>query len=199
MDILFWSGGKDAYLALQFYREEHPESTIKLLTTFDEPDQVVPHQCIKMEEIKKQAASLGLELISVPLPPACPNELYLKRIKNALAKTGKAIDHLIFGDWHLEDIRSWREKVFGEMGFECVFPIWRKDIQELLPALLFNPITVKISAVKEEFQSLVRVGETYDQALVSQLLHLPEDIDPMGEKGEFHTRVIFQDPDEMVQ
>lgn len=199
MDILFWSGGKDAYLALQFYREEHPRAKIMLLTTYDETDDVVPHQRIKMEDIRKQAASLGLELIAVALPPDCPNEVYLERVQKALEDIGDPIEHLIFGDWYLEDIRQWREKVFGDMGYECAFPIWKKSIHELLPVLLLKPITVEISAVKEEFQSLIRVGETFNQAFVSQLQHLPEDIDPMGEKGEFHTKVIFKDLDELVQ
>ena len=199
MDILFWSGGKDAYLALQFYRQEHPEAVIKLLTTYDETDEIVPHQRIKLEDIRKQAASLGLELILVPLPPGCPNDIYLERVKKALKNIRETIDHLIFGDWYLQDIREWRENVFGDMGYSCVFPIWKKNIHELLPVLLFKPITVEISAVKEEFQPLIRVGETFDQAFVSQLLHLPEDIDPMGEKGEFHTKVVFKDLDKSVR
>ncbi|HKK46674.1 MAG TPA: hypothetical protein VJ964_14205 [Balneolaceae bacterium] len=199
MDILFWSGGKDAYLALQFYRQEHPEAVIKLLTTYDETDEIVPHQRIKLEDIRKQAASLGLELILVPLPPDCPNDIYLERVKKALKNIRETIDHLIFGDWYLQDIREWRENVFGDMGYSCVFPIWKKNIHELLPVLLFKPITVEISAVKEEFQPLIRVGETFDQAFVSQLLHLPEDIDPMGEKGEFHTKVVFKDLDKSVR
>jgi len=199
MDILFWSGGKDAYLALQFYRQEHPEAKIRLLTTYDETDKIVPHQHIKLQDIKKQAASLGLRLISVPLPPNCPNDIYLERVKEALEDSEETIDHLIFGDWYLEDIREWREQVWGDMGYSCVFPIWKKSIHDLLPVLLFKPITVKISAVKEEFQSLIRVGETFDQAFVSQLQHMPDDIDPMGEKGEFHTIVVFKDLYELVR
>lgn len=191
MNILFWSGGKDAYLALEFYRESHPDSTIKLLTTFDESDNIVPHQNIALGDIKKQAVSLGLELITVPLPPDCPNDIYLERVEKVLKNTGETIEKLIFGDWYLEDIRTWRENEFGKMGFECVFPIWKKSIHDLLPVLLLQPVEVKISAVKEEFQSLIRVGEAFDQSFVAQLAHL-RDIDPMGENGEFHTQVRFK-------
>lgn len=199
MDILFWSGGKDAYLALHFYRESNPEATIQLLTTYNEADEIVPHQNIRMEFIKKQSAQLGLELITIPLPPDCPNDIYLERVGETLDKIDASIDHLIFGDRYQQDIREWREKVFGEMGYVCVFPIWEKSIHELLPVLLFDPVEVEISAVKEEFQSLIRVGEKFDQSLVTQLQHLPDDIDPMGENGEFHTKVIFKDLDEMVK
>lgn len=193
MNILFWSGGKDSYLALVFYRQEHPDAEIQLLTTYNESKQLVPHQQIELSEIKKQALNLGLKLISVPLPPDCPNDVYLKKIKKVLGSREEPVENLIFGDLHLKDIRDWREKVFGEMGYKSVFPIWEKSIHELLPVLLFKPVEVKISAVQEEFQSLIRVGETFDQKFVTQLQYLPEDIDPMGENGEFHTRVIFRE------
>lgn len=199
MDILFWSGGKDAYLALHFYRESNPQADITLLTTYNEADEIVPHQNIRLEHIKKQAAHLELELIPIALPPECPNDIYLERVENALVNMDNPIDHLLFGDWYLQDIRKWREKVFGEMGYSCLFPIWEKSIHDLLPILLFKPIEIKISAVEEEFQSLIGVGETFDQSLVTQLQHISEDIDPMGEKGEFHTKIIFKDMDEMVE
>lgn len=194
MDILFWSGGKDAYLALQFYRKTHRNSTVKLLTTYNETNEIVPHQQISLEHIKKQASHLGLELIPVPLPPHCSNEIYINHVQKALSN--ESIEHLVFGDWYLKDIRHWREKVFGDMGYSCLFPIWEKDLHELLPVLVLQPVTVEISAVDEEFQELIRVGELFDQSFVLQLNHLSEDIDPMGEKGEFHTKVIFQEPDD---
>ncbi len=198
MDILFWSGGKDAYLALHFYNKSHPEATIKLLTTYDEKNNLVPHQNILLKDIKKQSTHLQLDLITVALPPECPNDIYLDRVENALKKEDESIEHLIFGDWYLEDIRQWREKEYGKMGYDCVFPIWEKSIHDLLPVLLFQPIEIEISAVKEEYQPILRVGEKFDQGLITQLQHL-DDIDPMGENGEFHTRVIFNDLDEEIE
>lgn len=194
MNILFWSGGKDAYLALHFFRESHPEADLKLLTTYDESSDIVPHQNIPLSEIKDQADYLDLESIPVELPSECPNEIYLERIENALSELDQPIDNLIFGDWYLEDIRQWREKVFGEMGYSCMFPIWKKDLNDLLPVLLLKPIEIKVSAVNEEFQSVLKKGESFDQKLVMQLQRLNE-IDPMGENGEFHTKVTFKDPD----
>ena len=198
MDILFWSGGKDAYLALEFYRQEGYGQEFRLLTTYDEETGVVPHQRISLSYIRKQAASLELELIPVPLPAECPNERYLRKINEVLTALDVPVEHLIFGDWHLQDIRRWREEVFGEMGYECLFPIWEKSIHDLLPVLKFKPVDVEISSVQEKYQSFIRVGETFDQSFVVQLQHLPEEIDPMGEGGEFHTKVIFREPGERV-
>ena len=197
MNILFWSGGKDAYLALHFFRENHPDADIKLLTTYNESEEIVPHQNIPLDDIKEQASHLDLDLITVPLPAECPNDIYLEKVKKTL-KNEEEIEHLIFGDWYLEDIRKWREKVFDEMGYSCLFPIWKKKLEDLLLVLMLQPIEVNISAVQEEHQSLLKVGESFNQSLVTQLRHLPDDIDPMGEKGEFHTKVIFKNLDEKV-
>ncbi|MDX1637303.1 MAG: hypothetical protein R3281_05000 [Balneolaceae bacterium] len=189
MDILFWSGGKDAYLALQFYRREYGnDREISLLTTYNEETDVVPHQNIAMSHIRRQADFLGLPLIAVPLPPECPNEVYLSRIRQALEELDEEIDRLIYGDWKLQDIREWREEQFGAMGYECFFPIWHKDLNELLPVLILQPVKVTISAVQEEYQNYIRVGELYAQGFVRTL---PSGIDPMGENGEFHTKVDF--------
>lgn len=194
MNILFWSGGKDAYLALHFFRKSHPDADIMLLTTFNKSDDTVPHQNIPIAEIKEQANHLNLELLTIGLPEKCPNDIYLREIKKALNTVDTPIENLIFGDWYLQDIRDWREKVFGDMGYSCLFPIWEKPIQELLPILLLQPITIEISAVNEEYASLLKVGEPFDQKLVAQLQRLNE-IDPMGEQGEFHTKVIFNEPE----
>lgn len=190
MDILFWSGGKDAYLALHFYRKSHPDAQISLLTTYNEKTDTVPHQNIPLSQIREQAEYLNLNLITVPLPPECSNKVYLQRIKEKITGLDEPIEHLIFGDWHLQDIRDWREKVFGNMGYSCLFPIWQKDLQELISTLLLQPVEIKISAVSEEYDSILKVGESYDQKLITQLHHL-NDIDPMGENGEFHTKVTF--------
>lgn len=190
MDILFWSGGKDSYLALQFFLEKYETQNLKLLITFDEEKEMVPHQKLSLATIKDQARSLELDLITIPLPIDCPNNTYLEKIETTLGKEQEEIRYLIFGDWHLEDIRSWREEVFGAMGYKCLFPIWQKNLNELLPTLLFKPVEIRISAISEEYQQYIKVGELYNQQLIRQL---PETIDPMGENGEFHTKVVFKD------
>jgi len=192
MDILFWSGGKDSYLALEFYRRTYGRDPV-LLTTYNEEEAMVPIQNIPLKHIRKQAAELELELVLVPLPADCPNEEYLSALDEAFEHMDEKPGRLVFGDWKNEELRAWREKVFGERGYECIFPIWQKSIHQLLPVLLLTPVKVKISAVAPEYQAYLRVGELYDQRLVSQL---PSDIDPMGENGEFHTEVTIYSPEE---
>ena len=189
IDIVFWSGGKDSYLALQFFLRKYDTEKLKLLTTYEDERNVVPHQNLSLSTIQNQAKSLGLELITVPLPEECPNKIYLEKLESVLNDEGD-FRYLIFGDWHLEDIKAWREKVFEEMGFQCLYPIWKKPLDELLPELLLKPVEIRISAVSKEYQRYLRKGELYNQQLIRQL---PEEIDPMGENGEFHTEVIFKE------
>jgi len=191
MDVLFWSGGKDSYLALEFYRQAHPSTSLRLLTTYEEKKQRVPHQNLPVETIRKQAKALDLDLILVALPENCPNDIYLEKVERALKNQDKAVEHLVFGDWYLRDIREWRENQFRDLGYDCLFPIWKKGLHELLPVLLLKPVEVRISAVSEDFKKYIRVGERYNQRFVQQL---PKAIDPMGEKGEFHTEVVFKTP-----
>lgn len=194
MDVLFWSGGKDAYLALEFYRREYPDKPLVLLTTYEKSSGIVPHQRIPMEIIKEQAEKLGMELHLVPLPENCPNDVYLDAIEKELDGIEEQIENLVFGDWKLEDIRQWREEEFRKMGYQCLFPIWEKNLHELLPILTLKPVEVTISAVQDKYKEYIKVGEAYNQRFVQQL---PPDIDPMGENGEFHTKVTIQTFDDV--
>ncbi|KAG7376374.1 hypothetical protein PHYPSEUDO_013653 [Phytophthora pseudosyringae] len=116
------------------------------------------------------------------------------------------ISALVFGDLHLEDIRAWREQAFGQ-DYTLCFPVWKKDYEmELLPSLerLCTKTGTKIyfSNVDEERLASngsggiqLQVGQVYDWKLVQQrnkaLAVGVEQIDLMGESGEFHTCVKF--------
>ena len=186
MDVLFWSGGKDAWLALTYYRATHA-NPLSLLTTFREDTGAVPFQEIAISEIRTQAKALELELIEVPLPPSPSNDRYLELVIGALNAEAD-IQTLVFGDWHLEDIRSWREDVFGTEGYHCLFPIWKRPVGELLDRLEEAALEVRINAVAEDYSEAISVGDRFDRSFVEQL---PEGIDPMGEHGEFHTRLLL--------
>ncbi len=189
MNLLFWSGGKDSYLCCEMLRRES-DRPIQLLTTYEEERDIVPHHNISLETIQEQARQLDLELTICGLPPECPNEVYIDRLKDTFSKITEPIDHLVFGDWKNREIREWREKIFEQqLGYSCLFPIWEKSLHDLMPILLLKPVKVKISAVQEAYRDMLSVGEPWNQRLVAQL---PESIDPMGENGEFHTVVEFQ-------
>ena len=186
-DVLFWSGGKDSFLALKYLQDE-TEGDPLLLTTFDDESGRVPHQDIAIEAIRQQALDLGLILFTVPLSYPATNEEYLEALRKHLKIIPFEINRLVFGDLHLQDIRKWREEQFGAMGFELAFPIWQKPYGELFDRLDRENVTIRISAVMDNFSDQIAPGQIFSRAFAESL---PEEIDRMGENGEFHTEVVF--------
>jgi diphthamide synthase (EF-2-diphthine--ammonia ligase) len=186
--VLFWSGGKDSYLALlEWQSNENPEPI--LITTYDDESGVVPFQEIPINRIQRQALKLELPLITIPLSYPVDNRAYLSTLKIEFTSAPYRVTDLIFGDIHLQDIREWREKEFGDLGFKCHFPIWEKSTEELLTILeKQKKVTVKLRSVSGSHRNRIKPGMTFSRKFIESL---PDDIDPFGEYGEFHTEVIF--------
>ena len=188
-DVLFWSGGKDSYLALRALRREALNPVI-LLTTFEDATEIVAHQQVPLSQIKAQAATLGLPLLLVPLY-AGPS--YIDRLGIALGFIARRCDinRLVFGDLHLEHIRQWREDHIGPLaqryGASLHLPLWGASYAELARDLEASRVRCTVSAISREMTgAAIEVGDLYD---TSFLKRLPEHIDSFGEHGEFHTVV----------
>ena len=183
VDLLFWSGGKDSFLALRTLRREaaHP---IVLLTTFDAGSRIVAHQEICIDLVIRQAEHLRLPLVGVPLHPG---ERYMDRVRPACEVVPR-IARLVFGDLHLLHIREWRSVSFRELAAErrasLHFPLWGVPYDTLIDDLEASGITCEVSAVTELAEGVVTVGQRFDRAMMARL---PGTIDAFGENGEFHT------------
>ncbi|MEM6275219.1 MAG: DUF5522 domain-containing protein [Myxococcota bacterium] len=189
VDVLSWSGGKDSYLALRRLQREAVRP-IMLLNTFDADSGVVAHQQLGVQTIREQAQALNLPVVLVPLRP---HVAYVGRIALGLSVLTRRVRvaRLCFGDLHLDEIRSWRERLLGpvasELGISLHFPVWNVDYQELKAELDASPVNVTVTSVLPEYVSgILHVGVTYDRTLREAL---PNSVDPFGERGEFHTRV----------
>ncbi len=186
--LLFWSGGKDSFLALCYLRDDGIRDPL-LLTTFDDESGRVPHQNIPVENIQQQAIDLELTLFTVPLSYPASNAQYLNALKKSLKDIPFEIECIVFGDLHLQDIRAWRETELGEkMGFQLKFPIWNKHYDELFSRLEQENVEIRITSVQPEYREWIKPGQLFDRKFADSL---PSHIDPMGEKGEFHTEVII--------
>lgn len=184
-DVLFWSGGKDSFLAWRALRREG-ERAIVLLTTFDAQSRKIAHQELDIELVAHQAEHLGAPLLGVPLHPG---EAYEARIAEA-ARMIPRIARFVFGDLHLEHIRDWRVEAFrelaAELGASLHFPLWGAPYEALMDDLEASGAVCEVSAVTEEALGVVQVGQRFDRALMTSL---PERVDRFGENGEFHTLV----------
>ena len=177
---LFWSGGKDSYLA--YLQLVESEDTIVLCTTY--ANGMVGHQEIPVERIIAQAEYLNVPLLLIALKS---DERYEHRVSNALIE--HSIHTLAFGDLHLEEIRAWRVQFLKN--YRLVFPIWKVPYSELLDRLWTSPGKPIVSAVGDHLPKhiVIEVGEPYSPTFVARIAQY--DIDIMGENGEFHTEITF--------
>mgnify|MGYP001800947373 CR=1 FL=1 len=184
--VLFWSGGKDSYLAYRALQREGVRNLV-LLTTFDARSRIIAHQEFAISEVVEQAIHLGVPLLGVPLHAGGE---YLDHIAPALDLVPQT-ERLCFGDLHLERIRDWRVEAFGgdarTSAIELSFPRWQVPYEDLLDDFEASGATSIISAITADLPGLA-IGDTFNRDLIARL---PEAIDPFGENGEFHTRISF--------
>ena len=183
--VLFWSGGKDSFLALRAMTNTLPKASITLLATFDATTRVVAHQEVALKEIVDQALELNLPLIGVPLNSG---DDYISKVEAGLALMDE-IDVLAFGNLHLEHIKNWNEQAFAPFlsrsGASIHFPLWCTDYKVLLHDLVKSGAECTISAATHPLISHL-VGQRFDNVFIEGL---PDEIDQFGEYGEFYTRI----------
>lgn len=178
--FLFWSGGKDSYLALLSLLKT--ETRIVLCTTF--ANGMVGHQEIPIETIQRQAECLQLPLLMIALRS---NQTYEYQVAREIERYKPAT--LAFGDLHLEGIRSWRERFFSM--YSLCFPLWKISYETLITQLEGAKGRAYISSVGDLMPDncSLRVGEEYTKEQYQFLGNLG--IDAFGENGEFHTEIRF--------
>ena len=196
-DILFcWSGGKDSAMALHAIQAEGKNRVVALLTTITEKYDRISMHGVRRVLLERQAASIGLPLQPVLIPPQCVNVIYEERMKQALTENfERGVRRVAFGDIFLEDLRIYRERNLALAGMDAVFPIWKRDTRELAQDFIrlgFRAITV---CVDPRVLDPSFAGRELDQSFFADL---PSGVDPCGENGEFHTFVfdgpVFQQP-----
>jgi ATP-binding cassette subfamily B (MDR/TAP) protein 1 len=188
--VLFFSGGKDSFLTIramvQSYEKESPFGLV-LLTTFDASKRMVAHQDVSIDQIVRQAAHLDITLVGVPLRRAS-GEPYVDRIQRGLQviqatlPENSRVTTLVFGDLHLEHIRSWRDKTMGDLGYGLEYPLWQKSYEDLMDGLEKSQVPCRVSATTVD---TVQVGSLFNRQFYNQAI--ADKVDGFGECGEFHS------------
>lgn len=188
LTLLFWSGGKDGAMALQQLSREGEHEVVALLTSYDAPSNTLPLHGVELQLVAAQAEQLGLPLLSVPLPPRCPNSFYEQAMEQTLerAQRGLGIEAVACGDIALQDVRDWREQFVQRLGFTSLFPLWGSDTAELAREVIANGIRAVVSGVDSSCLPEDWLGRPFDERFLAEL---PAGVDPCGENGEFHTFV----------
>jgi uncharacterized protein (TIGR00290 family) len=187
--VLSWSGGKDSALALARLRADPRIEVAGLLTTVTaEYDRVSIHG-VRRTLLHAQADALGLPLQEVTLAPQSTNEAYDAALASAFGELRDRmpdVKQLAFGDIFLEDVRRYREERVEALGFGATFPLWGEPTSDLAREVFASGIVARLVCVDTQVLSATFAGRPYDAVLLAEL---PADVDPCGERGEFHTFV----------
>lgn len=186
--LISWSSGKDAAWSLQCVREFADYEVVGLVTTVNQAAGRVAMHGVRQEILKQQAQATGLDLFIVNLPWPCSNDEYEEKIIATLLRLKDELDvtHMIFGDLFLEDVRLYRENQMRLIGLKPVFPLWGRQTLELAQEMLAGGLETVITCVDKTQLSGGFSGRKFNLQLLNDL---PDEADPCGENGEFHTLV----------
>ncbi|MBC8052320.1 MAG: diphthine--ammonia ligase [Sphingobacteriaceae bacterium] len=182
--IFCWSGGKDSSLCLYEVLKEGEYDIKYLLTTVNENFKRISMHGVQEELLKRQAQSIGIELKIVYVREGSNAEYERNMEQLLLSMKTEGIEHVIFGDIFLEDLRQYRENNLDKIGMKAVFPLWKKDTKFLIERFLELGFKTVTCCVNDFYLGEDQVGAEID---VDFIHSLPENVDPCGENGEFHT------------
>lgn len=185
--MISWSSGKDSAFALHEIRKAGMFDVVGALTTVTETFGRVSIHGVREEIFRAQLDAAGLPPLVVPIPYPCPNDVYEQRMTEALAQArADGVTHMIFGDLFLEDIRAYREEKLAGTGITPVFPLWRRPTAQLARDMIAGGMETFLATVDLAKLPASFAGRRFNAELLADL---PDDVDPCGENGEFHTCV----------
>jgi len=193
---LNWSSGKDSALSLYYANSQKDFKVEKLLTTINKDVGRVTMHGVRKELLLKQAEKLGLPIQISELSAETSMKEYNQKMQeatNSLINDG--FTHSLFGDIFLEDLKQYREDQLNNIGLIPVFPLWKKNTKELISEFIDLGFKAVVVCTNSKFLEDSFCGRIIDREFVKEL---PENVDPCGENGEFHTFVfdgpIFKSP-----
>jgi len=182
---LWWSSGKDSAWSLHLLARDGAHEVTGLVTTVDDDSNRVAVHAVRTDLLQAQAAAAGCPLQLVTIPHPCPNERYEEAVRTVVAHArSNDVRCMAFGDLHLEDIRAYRERLFGDLSMDVAFPLWGLDTAMLASEMIEAGLHAWITCVDRNALPAEFAGRAFDDALLAAL---PEGVDPCGENGEFHT------------
>lgn len=185
--VLFWSGGKDCTICLQKLLDDRTVDKISLFSTLDRSSRRVSMHGVRKRLVEKQAESLGFEISFLELPENVSMEYYSSRVRERMVSFwNNGYTHAVFGDIFLEDLREYRIRLLKGTEIIPLFPVWGQHTQELAKKFITDGFKANIICINKDVLEDSFSGREYD---FNFLQDLPDNVDPCGENGEFHTFV----------
>lgn len=194
--VFHWSGGKDSALALYKVLQSPSFEVKELWTSLSAENERISMHGVRKSLLQKQAEQLEISLKEIFLKEGIKMSDYNAQMAdNYRESKSKGLEHHFFGDIHLEDLKTYREKELQAQKLKGHFPLWQMDTKQVVSEFIelgFKAIVVCIDSRKlgKEF-----LGRQIDAEFLGDL---PKDVDPCGENGEFHSFVydgpLFKKP-----
>lgn len=183
--VFCWSGGKDSALCLFKVLQENKYEVIALLTTINDEHKRVSMHGVREELIEAQAENIGIPLIKMYMGKDASDDAYARAMELCLLKLKEVgVEHVIFGDIFLGDLKLYREKNLESIGMKAIFPLWNINTKKIVTEFIDLGFRTVICCVSEKYFDENTVGIQIDNEFLS---NLSADVDPCGENGEFHT------------
>lgn len=195
--VSLWSGGKDSCFAC--YKAKISGHEILALFNFTDTEgkNSLSHN-LPAKLIVKQAELVGIPLVQ----KAMPKETYRKEFKDLISEWKKksGIQGIVFGDIYLKEHKDWIDEVCKELEVEAILPLWERDTKELILEIINSGFKSIVVAVRVGSLGKEWLGRSIDKKFIEEL---GPQVDPCGEKGEFHTLVVdgpmFRKPIKIVE
>lgn len=180
-----WSSGKDASLALYHLLRIGRHQVDCLLTSINSVHNRVSMHGLRRELLVQQTKEIGLPLTTIELPEEPTMEEYNEKVEQIVQKLQQEkYTHCGFGDIFLEDLKTYREEQLKPYGIKCEFPLWKRDTKDLMEEFISLGFKAIVICIKSDLLDKSFVGRELN---ASFLADLPDNVDPCGENGEFHT------------
>lgn len=195
--VLFcWSGGKDSALCLHRLLASGKYEVLALLTTLNQHYRRVSMHGVREELLEAQARHIGLPLDKMFVSLRSTNEEYAERMRAILLRyKALGVDHVVYGDIFLQDLRRWREDNLAQAGMHGLFPLWQIDTGQLMAEFVSLGFRAVVCCVNDGYLDETHVGSELGADFVKAL---PPNVDPCGENGEYHSFAfagpIFREP-----
>ncbi len=184
---LSWSGGKDSALALHSLTADGEPPPSALITTITADHERISMHGVRRELLRGQADAIGIDLVEVRIPAGASNEIYEASFRGALAAPPLVdLTEIAFGDLFLSDVRAYRERQCAAAGRRARFPLWGRGTRALAERFIGLGFRARIVCLDPRRLPASFAGREFDDRLLAEL---PDDVDPCGENGEFHTFV----------
>jgi uncharacterized protein (TIGR00290 family) len=181
-----WSGGKDSCAA--YHRARAEFDIVAAITMFNENGTRSRSHGLRPEILNAQVERLGLQSMT----EACTWDTYDAAFDRALARTAaEGVTHVIFGDILFDEHRAWAERLTSGRGLTAVEPLWKESTTDLYRSFLASGTRARIVTVRSSKLDESFLGRDLAENLLDEFV--ARDVDPCGERGEYHTVVTSCD------